>query len=350
MKSANFSALLAVAALCTALLAGFAFFWSPRAAGPSGTPKLECKHHYELGERVLGENVETQVELINSGTAPLIIDRIRLSCTCAGLEIIEWGQRFSARRLVIPPNSKQAALVRLQVRGRAGEDSVSSIVFASNDPEKPERTLVFHASKVFQGLTWQPYRLVHACLAGDPEAKDAVILFDDRPAPFEAVEATSSDPRVAARFVPVASAVDKSARVGSLELSLTPPAEPCVIEGTIALRVKNHVRTEHIPFQIVVHSAVECSPATPALAASGGRNEGQVRVRLLAKEVRELKLAAPVEGVNVVLEPTQDSQVFLATVKLTKAKLDRPFAAKAPLIAATADREYRGSFLVTGQP
>ena len=104
---------------------------STEASGATGQPMIHIGElNYDFGEKLEGTEVEHDYIVKNTGTANLIIDRVRTSCGCT---LAHFDRE-------IPPGAEGKVTLKVNLKGFQGKISKSATV-SSNDPQNPEVTI-----------------------------------------------------------------------------------------------------------------------------------------------------------------------------------------------------------------
>jgi hypothetical protein len=167
-----------------------------------GAPVLEAPAVLELGERDHGELVVSRFRVANRGGAELIIDRVRSSCVCSGLEREVDGRWVGVETLRIEPGVEMELAIRISLRGRIGEPIRVSVGFQTNDPERPEANIIVHVSRLKGGVYTRPGGVSFGqVLLGRP-ATEILEVWDSARQPRVLRAATSSRPdRISVRIL-----------------------------------------------------------------------------------------------------------------------------------------------------
>lgn len=94
--------------------------------------------------------------IANVGDQLLVIDQVRSSCVCAGLELKSQGAYAPIHTIEIKPKQKMEVFARLRAVGRPGAAVLHDVIFRTNDPQKPEARIRLKIHKVLGGLLPMP--------------------------------------------------------------------------------------------------------------------------------------------------------------------------------------------------
>lgn len=119
-------------------------------------PVVEFPAVIDLGEHEQGEVVNSRFTIANRGKGELVIDQIRTTCACAGLEREVDGTFVRVESLRLGPREEAELMLRISVRGPAGAPSRNRIVFRTNDSSRPEGAIEAVIPKVTGGLGVAP--------------------------------------------------------------------------------------------------------------------------------------------------------------------------------------------------
>jgi hypothetical protein len=128
------------------------------------SPRLECVHTLDLGERSSQSFVTGTFQVANSGGSPLEITSIRTKCSCSGLEVVVDGRPRRIERLVLEPGKSQEVIIRFFVTEPPGNVQENAIRFCTNDPINPEHQVVLRISRVAGGFVTSPRAAVFGSL------------------------------------------------------------------------------------------------------------------------------------------------------------------------------------------
>lgn len=168
-------------------------------------PTLEVPSLLDLGERELGEEVVTHFTLANRGGSELLIDQVRSSCTCSGLERQENGEyvRVDSLRL----QAGEQAELSLRVHVRAKEVGVAMrilVAFRTNDLQRPEAIIEAVIPKVTGGVETWPSCLVFGTIQTGSQHHRVFEIRDNAVERRVVEQVTSSDPEhIAVRLLPL---------------------------------------------------------------------------------------------------------------------------------------------------
>lgn len=232
-------------------------------------PILDAPGEVHLGDREVGETAQSTFRIVNQGNADLILNDIRSSCTCLGIERVVDGKPIRVDSLRLGPKEQIELQVRISVRGQAGKPSVTPIAYRTNDPVRPESVLNVIISKVKGGLLTTPTSVSFGTVPSGSGASQKVIIRDEAVVSRKIVRVLSSRPeRFTARLLPLQGNADNASQpfpgkpIGCIEITLV-NLEPGSIDGEI------HVYTNErpdIPLAVPVEGRV--APVVEILPSS----------------------------------------------------------------------------------
>lgn len=153
-----------VAAGAAAVAVGLAAFSFVRINSPQ-PPVLVHQSSFDLGPHEFGATAIGRVVLANEGSGELVVGPFKTSCSCAGVEVERDGQFHRIEELRIPARSRTEVLVRIAVGAKPGSYQQVQVVFASNDPARPEGDFEVLISQILGGVHSVPA----AAIFGDSE-------------------------------------------------------------------------------------------------------------------------------------------------------------------------------------
>ncbi|MEW6350064.1 MAG: DUF1573 domain-containing protein [Thermodesulfobacteriota bacterium] len=96
----------------------------------AGEPRLDMQStKYDMGKVYYGDKSATAFEFVNTGDAPLIIDRVRVSCGCT---------KATADPSEVPPGARGRISVSYDSHGQHTGPQTKIVSIHSNDPRTPE--------------------------------------------------------------------------------------------------------------------------------------------------------------------------------------------------------------------
>ncbi len=160
-------------------------------------PVVEFPAVIDLGQHEQGEVVNSRFVIANRGRGELVIDRIRSTCACAGLEREVNGKFVRLETLRLGPREEAELIMRISVRGPAGASIRNLVVFRTNDQRRPEGVIEAVISKVTGGINTTPMSVVFGSVARGDEVRQIVDIFDGAAQPRTISRIESSNPRLA---------------------------------------------------------------------------------------------------------------------------------------------------------
>ncbi len=150
----------------------------------STNPILRTIKTIELGEIETGQIVNADFDITNDGNAPLMIDGVRTSCACAGVEAKNPDGTFTQlTTLTVPPASSVPARMRLVVNGPVGAELKTVIYLTTNDPLQPEVQVLITLKKMIHGSKAVPEVLALGTVSIGEPIRRIVDIVDRSPMP-----------------------------------------------------------------------------------------------------------------------------------------------------------------------
>jgi hypothetical protein len=240
---------------CIPLFAGGVGYAVQVYNSPPIGPVLEYPTRVDLGDREMGEVAVGTITIANRGGKDLRIDRIEVSCTCAGLERELDGRYVPFDELVVEPGTATQLAVRMMIRAMPGTPAVSQIHFRTNDPVQPAGTIDVVASRV-NGVAFSPTSAVFGDVLVGDEAERIVEVRSIGTTSLTLDRVVSSDP-------------------SSVEVELLPPMSPdagsapdVAFLGRVRVKLRGS-RPGPVDRQVLVHTSQEGVRSTWSIPVTG---------------------------------------------------------------------------------
>jgi hypothetical protein len=263
---------------------------SQASAAPAGAyPVLEYQNLVELGEREWGELAIARFSLANRGNRELLLDQFRTNCSCSALQTETDGKLQPVKEVRLGPHQRTYLVLRVSVRGQAGEPMLNVVHFRTNDPAQPHGALTAKVARIRGGVeTFQAVVAFGAVLEGD-ECRRTVEVRDRSSLARRVVAVQISNPELLeVKLLPLLteSQTDQQpsegALIGRIEAAVN-TAKATPIEGTIHITLDDPQKP---PLKIDVHGrivpVVELIPSVvvlPRRSAQGWSHSAEVRCR-----------------------------------------------------------------------
>jgi hypothetical protein len=249
------------------LVAGGAARLSP-APAPNPDPVLDCPEVVDVGEHEIHSLAVGRFTVTNRGGAELVLDNVRTSCACSGLEQ-ERGDRFvRVTELRVPPGESVGLVIRRAVGGAVGVSLDSPVYFRTNDPAAPERALRLVVSRVKGGVEATPRSVAFGSVPVGKVVREVVDVTDEWPDARALDRVVSSAPgRVRVRQLPPEPSPDGTGRgrpLARLEITVD-TRSPAAVDDRVEVYVAGRSFPTVVPVSGKVTAAVEVSPATVLL-------------------------------------------------------------------------------------
>jgi hypothetical protein len=175
-------------------------------ATKTGPPVVELPGVIDLGKREIGDVVVVPFSIANRGGEKLVIDDIRTSCSCSGIEREIDGKFFRIECLNLGAGERAALVIRAAVRGVPAGNALHIVVhFRTNDPTTPAAQVEAVVGRVLAGVNSSPRSVSLGTVAVNDKVRRLVVIRDTATPPRTIQELISSMPdRVTARLLPAA--------------------------------------------------------------------------------------------------------------------------------------------------
>ncbi len=174
---------------------------------PHGPPVAEFAAAVDLGDRRPHEVATADFPISNRGDQPLVVEDIRTSCSCAGLEVVQDGQQYRVGRLVVPPGQQSATSFRVSVGVPPGHQQQVSLQFRTNDPRHPAVHVLVTIPRVVGAPSASPSALSFGAMALGARVSERLALSPNGLNGLHVVRAESSRPDLFAVEIVRSSAV-----------------------------------------------------------------------------------------------------------------------------------------------
>jgi hypothetical protein len=316
------------------------------------SPVVVCPGELQLGDRELGDVALAAFEIANHGSAELLIDQVRTSCTCSGIEQQRDGRFVRVKSLRISPGEHADLVMRVAVQGTPGTATSTRVTFRTNDPARPSAAIDAVISNVTAGVQSIPTSVVLGTLPVGAEQIQVVHIFDKATQARAVDQVVSANPdRISVRLLPLKDSSPETTRadlghlIGRIEV-----IPRCTTEGSLNTDIEVHLTGEPRPPTVIpvtgrVAAPFEVSPSTvvlPRASGSGWVYSGECRCRNTADKPFELAVRSCPDGLSVQVECVEGS----AGTKVVRITWDGVLGARQPgrgeiLLQAIADGETR---------
>ncbi len=325
----------------------------------SPDPVLECPEVIDVGEHELYSLAVGRFTVANRGGRELILDNVRTSCACSGLEQAKGDRFIRVTELRVPPGESVELVMRRAVGGAIGLSLDSPVFFRTNDPAVPERSVRLVVSLVKGGVEASPRSVVFGSVPVGKAVKQVVDVTDEWPdvRPLERVVSTNPE-RVQVRELPPepsSSTPAQGRRLARLEITVDTR-----IPATVDDRVEVYVAGRSFPTVISVSgkvtAPVEVSPSTvllPRMSDTGPLYEATCLCR--SPEGKSLTLRVESAPADVSVEIANPGGSAAVRRVLVRWNPKHPAAAVTGkrvvrLIAATTDVEVPVEIILMCEP
>jgi hypothetical protein len=263
----------------------------------------------DMGEHEVGQVAVAHFIVANRGGRDLIVDQIRSSCVCAGLEIEEDGKFLSVESLRLKAGQETKLALRISVRGQPGTAMRVTVGFHTNDPDCPEAALQAVVPRVTGGIDVSPTTVIFGTVAAGANAREVLEIRDAASTPRAITKVASTSPDVfTARLLP---ATDESGvkpqgtsgvLIGRVEVMLRPRISGPV-DGAVLIYVNDDKRLPHsVPVTGRIAALVEVTPSElvlPRASASGPVYFGKCICRTFTGKPLTLSVDAAPRDISV---------------------------------------------------
>jgi hypothetical protein len=238
-------------------------------ARQANPPVAELPEVIDLGAREIGDVVVVPFSIANRGGEELVIDDIRTSCSCSGIEREIEGKFFRIESLNLNPGERSELVIRTAVRGAPVGTALHIVVyFRTNDPKIPEGRIEAVVRRVCAGVHSSPLSISFGTVSVNDNVRRVVVIRDTAEPPRAIQRLSSSIPRrVVARMLPVdewprdTEAQEAGAVIGCFEV-LIDTTEPGEVGASVQIHLDGEMRTpDEIPVIGRVAPTVEIQPA-----------------------------------------------------------------------------------------
>lgn len=142
-------------------------------------PVLAYQSSYDLGPQEFATTAIGRMILANEGNGELVIGPFKTSCSCAAVEVERGGTINRINELRIPPHSRSEILVRITIGGRPGSNQQVLVLFASNDPARPEGVIELSIPHIRGSVYSEPSAVVFGEIERGPANVREVFVYDN---------------------------------------------------------------------------------------------------------------------------------------------------------------------------
>ncbi|NOZ94137.1 MAG: DUF1573 domain-containing protein [Acidobacteria bacterium] len=281
-------------------------------AGGANAPKLDVPEKIkDFGTVPQGEIIHANFQLVNEGTAKLVVKAVRPTCGCT---VAEYDKEVAPGR---------AGLIKAKVDTSAFTGPITkSILVLTNDPETPTTTLVVKAN-VKPYLEVLPRPIVRFnTVRGEAVEHELKIVTDDA-VDFKITKVTASVPFITATIHPLSGdelVAGKYKVQYGVKLILSEDAPIGAINATVTLHTNHpHAKTVKIKAFGVVRSLLHVTPGNLQFGSveakfKPGRNVIVVNNRKEPVEVTGAKVDDPAFTAEVL--PIEQGKRYQVTVMI----------------------------------
>jgi hypothetical protein len=252
------------------------------------------------------------IEIANPGTGELVIDQIKTSCACTGLEQLGDGGWARADSVKVPAYGRAELLIRVTVQGRPEGEMRNAIRFRTNAAACPEGRIETVVPRVVGGVTTYPAAASFGVITLGTATRQVLDVYDDCPEPRAVASVTPSDPgRFSARMLPAQADIPApEGRPGVCIGRLVVTAEtsrPGPLDGKIEILLTGGKRVvSSVQVAGSVSPPAVFSPSVVVLPRAGSRGmvySCECECRSLDGAPLELSLTLPAAVLSVTISP-----------------------------------------------
>ncbi len=289
-------------------------------------PVLEMPTVLDLGKQERGKVVVARFKVANRGGGDLVLNQVRTTCVCSGLEWEVNGRFVPVDSLRLNPGQETEMAVRVVVRAQIGTEMRNAIFFHTNDPAIPEGGIVVAIPKVTGGINASPTQVLFGDIPVDTEVCQIIEIRDPATPPRAIREVTSTNPdRFTVCFRPArlgegSSGTKQSEGVLLGRIEVSPRTQtPGAFRGEVKIFLGDESRSpESILVTGRVVPMVEASPATLVLPRASGEGPLYFATSICRSTgglPLQLSLQSAPEGVSAVISPV-DGNPSLQAVRI----------------------------------
>ncbi len=256
------AAVVVAAGLVTGASYGVLRLKANRITPVSPEPVIDCPSVVDAGEAEIYSVALGRFTVTNRGGRELVLNDIRTSCTCTGLERERDGTLFRVDEVRVQPGETVDLAIRQGVRGPVGTAFDTPVRFHTNDPASPEHTVRLLISRVTGGVETSPKSVAIGSVAVGAKAVHVIDVTDESLTPRLIERVVSSAPdRVRVRLIPRSSPNDPLARI-EVEVD-SRSAGP--VDERVEIYSAGRSFPTVVPVSGFVAAVVEISPKTPVV-------------------------------------------------------------------------------------
>jgi hypothetical protein len=244
----------------------------------------------------------------------LVIDDVRSSCGCAGLERETDGLPARIESLRVLPGAEQALAIRAVVRGPVGGGIRHVVSFRTNDPGRPTASVEFLVAKIKGGVTSKPSNAVFGTVVTGTAARQVLEIHDEGLLQRRIDRVASSHPHLfQARLLSVTAGpgeVTPPTLIGRVEVTLQ-TQRPADLTGNVEVYLTDGNRPPDLIAVVGrVANLVEPTPSIlllPRRSANQLLYFGECCCRTAVDEPLELAVTEAPPDLAVQIIPTNDA-------------------------------------------
>src|SRR5262245_43962701 len=132
-----------------------------RCFGLKAVPIIEYPRTMDLGEHESGEELVVPFTISNHGDGTLVVDEVRTSCGCTGMEEAIEGRVVTIQSLTVESNETRDVAMRIKVGGAPhGADRTIDVSFRTNDPAEPRGRIQVVLRNIYRAIIANPRSVV----------------------------------------------------------------------------------------------------------------------------------------------------------------------------------------------
>jgi hypothetical protein len=243
-------------------------------------PIIEYPSMLDLGSGERGKLVIRHFTIKNRGTSELIVNDIRTSCSCSGIERPSDDEYVRVDSIRLTPGESIDLRVRLALTGASiGTAMRSAIEFQTNDPNHPTGHMTLVVSNVSGGVYTTPRSVFFGTLPRGAKCRHVIDVRDHSIHPRTIARVSTTDRRVSAQIIPLPKVAESKRAlesdgklIGQVEIRVDTSSAGDIF-AKLAIQLENESRPEE-PVSITgkVVDSFQISPSVlflPRLTSKG---------------------------------------------------------------------------------
>lgn len=276
---------------------------------PRGS-QIEYPEEIDLGTRELGELATARFTIANRGQAELVVNNVRTSCSCTGMERERDGEFDRVHEIRLQPGERVELAMRVSVRGVPAESrAVNTVYFSTNDPNRPECEIRTVIGRVKSGVFLTPDTIVIGTVPVGGTIRRIVEVRDDALEPRAIAKiSTGGSDRITVRRLelptldPSSGTIPQGRVIGRFEVAVD-TGRPGDIDELVTVQIPGREQTPDT-LRVIgrVAESIEVTPATvilPRHSSDGSINSARCLCRTIDGRAMDLRVEESPPGIEV---------------------------------------------------